>query len=107
MNTESHTVTVRWNTMHEDYLRSQGVELPVWTAEHTFTCEMSEGLTPQGVAELVFVQTNHYGGYIWDAMQPLPEARPHTALSVGDVVIVDGLALRCDDFGFSVLEEVK
>lgn len=107
MNTELHTITVRWNTLHEEHLRSRGVTRECWTLDHTFTVEMSEGLTPQGVAETVFAHTNFYAGYVWDAMQPLPEPRPHTALSVGDVVIVDGLALYCDDFGFKVLEEAK
>lgn len=52
------------------------------------------------LCEQVFHQTNTYQGPIWDAMQPLPENRTHTALSVGDSVIIDGVEFTCEDIGF-------
>jgi len=51
--------------------------------------------------EALFVATNTYEGPLWDDMQPLPEDRSHTALSVGDVVELDGTPYRCATFGWN------
>lgn len=54
----------------------------------------------EALCEQVFHETNTYQGPIWDAMQPLPEDRGHTALSVGDSVIITGVEFTCEEFGF-------
>lgn len=56
--------------------------------------------TDEDLCEQVFVQTNTYYGEIWDALQPLPENRSHTALSVGDSVIIDGVEWTCEALGW-------
>ena len=61
---------------------------------------------PLLVCEDLFACTNLYEGEMWDALQPLPEDRKHTALSVGDHVIVDGTAYRCMFFGFAPVQEI-
>lgn len=57
------------------------------------------------ICEQVFTDTNLYEGVIWDALQPLPEGRTHTSLSVGDVVIIDGRAYECASIGFERARE--
>lgn len=52
------------------------------------------------LCEMVFHQTNTYHGDFWDAHE-LPANRSHTALSVGDSVIIDGAEWTCEDFGFT------
>ena len=61
---------------------------------------------PLDACEDMFACTNLYEGGTWDALQPLPEGRNHTALSVGDHVIVDGTPYRCMIFGFAPVQEV-
>jgi hypothetical protein len=53
------------------------------------------------ICERVWADMNKYEGNIWDALEPfLPAPRPHTALSVGDEIRIDGRAYVCADFGF-------
>ena len=53
------------------------------------------------ICERVWADMNKYEGKIWDALEPfLPAPRPHTALSVGDEIRIDGRAYVCADFGF-------
>lgn len=56
------------------------------------------------ICERIWANMNQYKGKVWDAMQPLPESRPHTAMSVGDEIKIDGRAYVCAEFGF---EELK
>jgi hypothetical protein len=56
------------------------------------------------VCERIWADMNKYEGKLWDAMQPLPESRPHTAMSVGDEIRIDGRAYVCAEFGF---EKIK
>lgn len=54
--------------------------------------------------ERVFANTNTYQGQVWDALQPvMPADRSHTALSVGDLVSIDGRTYRCADLGFTLV----
>jgi hypothetical protein len=55
------------------------------------------------LCEMVFHQTNTYQGDLWDAIE-LPADRTHTALSVGDSVIIDGTEWTCEDIGFTKRE---
>jgi hypothetical protein len=56
------------------------------------------------LCEEVYAATNLYQGQIWEALQPLPEDRSHTALSVisdrGDYVIIDNAVYEVAAFGF-------
>jgi hypothetical protein len=62
---------------------------------------------PLALCEALFRDTNLYEGALWDALQPLPEAgRNHTAMSVGDHVVVESpgsepVVYRCMDAGFA------
>ena len=54
--------------------------------------------------ERVFANTNTYQGKVWDALQPvMPADRSHTALSIGDLVSIDGRTYRCADLGFTLV----
>jgi hypothetical protein len=54
--------------------------------------------------ERVFANTNIYQGKVWDTLAPhLPAERSHTALSIGDLVSIDGRTYRCADLGFSLV----
>jgi hypothetical protein len=56
------------------------------------------------ICERVFHDTNTYNGSLWDIIENLLwEDRTHTALSVGDVVEVDGQAFRCASIGWTPL----
>jgi hypothetical protein len=55
------------------------------------------------ICDRLFHETNVYFGRIWDALQPLPENRTHTALSVGDEVTIDDVIYRCEPAGWSVV----
>lgn len=68
----------------------------------SFEFELGAGETDKEFCERVFANTNQYEGAVWDALQPaLPEDRPHTALSVGDRVTIDGRSYRCESLGFA------
>lgn len=59
-------------------------------------------LNDLAVCEMVFRDTNLYSGPIWDLIKDrLPAYRSHTALSVGDYVVVNGNAYRCNSTGWS------
>lgn len=66
-----------------------------------------DGTDDIDVCEKAFRDTNIYEGEMWDAMQPLPENRTHTALSVGDYVEVDGRLYRCAAFGWKATDEFE
>lgn len=101
------TITVTWKAFNNnDPKRLQDFadngRKPV--VSKTIETEIGENLNPFSVCEMVFHTTNIFGGDLWDALQPLPEDRTHTSLSVGDEVTVDGRTYRCANMGF---EEVK
>jgi dTDP-4-dehydrorhamnose reductase len=64
-----------------------------------------EGNDPYEICEEIFKQTNLYDGEIWEALHPLPARRSHTALSVGDVIIINGDRYICRDMGFELLAQ--
>lgn len=58
------------------------------------------------VCERVWADMNKYEGDIWNALEPfLPSPRPHTAMSVGDEIRIDGRAYVCADFGFEAINK--
>jgi hypothetical protein len=81
------TITITWKAFEN-------------ATSKTFETEVGENLHPVSVCEMVFQNTNLYRGELWDALQPLPEDRTHTALSVGDEVTINGQTYRCEDIGF-------
>lgn len=64
------------------------------------TVKYDTALDDEAICEKAFRETNTYSGYLWDALQPLPEGRTHTSLSVGDEVTIDGRTYRCADIGW-------
>lgn len=57
------------------------------------------------ICEALFHDTNVYAGELWDAMQPLPEDRTHTALSVGDYVRVADRMYVCLNIGWAATDD--
>lgn len=72
------------------------------------TIEVETDLDELALAEKVFAETNTYQGDLWDALQPLPDDRTHTALSVifnrGDWIIIDGTTWEVAPFGFTKVD---
>jgi len=71
---------------------------PVTT--RTIETDMWDGLPNGQICEILFHDTNLYEGPAWDLLQPLPENRTHTSLSVGDYVVIDGRRYRCARVGW-------
>lgn len=59
-----------------------------------------DGATDLEICEKFFHDTNLYEGTAWDVIQPLPDNRTHTSLSVGDYVVVDEQMYRCARIGW-------
>lgn len=95
------TVQVIWATAareeHLAVLHEEGQD-PV--TERTVETDILDGMTDEQICEILFRDTNLYEGAAWDILQPLPETRTHTALSVGDYVVVDGRMYRCATVGW-------
>lgn len=96
-------IRVIWATaaQHADQIGKEPVTVK------DFEMHVPPGVDDVHVCEKVFRDTNLYEGDVWDAMQPLPEDRTHTALSVGDYVVVDGRMYRCAAFGWRLTEEFE
>ena len=63
----------------------------------------ASALSDLDLCELLFRETNLYEGALWDLMEPhLPPARTHTALSVGDRVVIDDRVYRCEPVGWEL-----
>lgn len=94
--TETVTVKIVWMPMAADDERGpQSVNLKVEDHNRENDAQLLERL---------FDNTNLYTGELWDAMQPLPADRPHTALSVGDIVYISRRAYICKPFGWHQIE---
>lgn len=101
------TITITWKAFNTtDPKRLQDFGLTGRTPVTSKTIEIAEadGADPYHVCELLFSDTNKYQGSLWDLLQPLPENRTHTAMSVGDEVTIDGRTFRCADIGFEEVE---
>lgn len=69
-----------------------------------FDFALGESESDLEFCERVYANTNTYAGLVWDALQPvMPADRSHTALSVGDLVSIDGRTYRCADLGFTLV----
>jgi hypothetical protein len=56
------------------------------------------------ILEALFENTNLYHGPFWDRLR-LPENRTHTAISVGDRVLIDGREYECAAIGWDRIDE--
>jgi len=95
------TVEVIWSTAASEdllvQLRREGFE-PITTRRvETDIFDDAEDLL---ICEHMFHGTNTYEGAAWDILQPLPEKRTHTSLSVGDYVVIDERMYRCTSVGW-------
>lgn len=83
------TIKITWNS---EYAPSASLEFTNSDLSHSDI----------DICEMLFRDTNLYEGSLWDAVKDrLPEDRTHTALSVGDVVAVDGAEYLCEHVGWS------
>lgn len=102
------TITITWKAFANDDPKrmkdfADAGKDPV--TSKTIETEIGENLHPHSVCEMLFHSTNRYQGDLWDALQPLPEDRTHTAMCVGDDVTIDGRIFRCMDMGFAEVLE--
>ena len=102
-------ITVIWSMWHDEpdlAARIVAHGEAVITSKTITTPSCFIPTSDHDVLEALFEATNLYEGPLWDALQPLPEDRSHTALSVGDHVVIDGTIYRCDSFGWSVKDSL-
>lgn len=104
------TATIGWTKSTHDYpamLRGYTPEAEQVTKTVVF--ELPDDLVdmvrgkPDWFLELLFEQTNLYQGPLWEQLQPLPDDRDHTALSVGDTITLDGVMFECKSRGWDVV----
>jgi hypothetical protein len=89
------TVTILWCAFGDKPERNR------WMQSATITLPIDEKATDLDVCNVAYTNTNLYSGALWDILEPaLPEDRTHTALSIGDLVIVDGRRYRCAEVGW-------
>lgn len=102
------TITITWKAFNSDDPKrlqdfADAGRLPV--TSKTIETQIGENLHHHSICEMLFHSTNTYQGDLWDALQPLPEKRTHTAMSVGDEVTINGRRYRCMDLGFAEILE--
>ena len=69
-----------------------------------FSYQVEDNTSDLEILEEIYRQTNLYTGEIFAMVQEIaPKDRPHTALSVNDHIIIDGLQYRCNEFGFGMV----
>ena len=99
------TIVITWNAGFgyplSDSLRAELAEHGI-PESLTLTYQIdTQGQDDLAVAERLFEETNLYEGAWWDVIAPaLPDNRHHTALSVGDVVTIDGRVYGCAPVGW-------
>lgn len=91
------TITVTWKAFPREGIAERH------ETSRTIEFHAGAGITDQAICEMVFRDTNLYSGTFWEWLQPLPEDRTHTALSVGDTVAIDDRVWKCADFGFELV----
>jgi hypothetical protein len=87
-------ITVTWKSFAREGVREAS------EASRAIEVESANGVADEMLCEFIFRDTNTYSGSLWDLLQPLPEDRTHTALSVGDAIEIDGRVWECADLGF-------
>ena len=114
------TITVKWTAFEKSFENLPNQNGNAWSdrpnqtgrignAEITFDTEIPPAMFDEEILELLFEQTNLYGGQVWKAHfeGKMPEDRSHTALSVGDQVVIerndDRSEYVCKDVGWELL----
>ena len=102
------TITVIWKAFNSDDPKrlqdfADAGRKPV--TSKTIETDLTFGASHSYICERLFRDTNLYEGEFWNLLQPLPEDRTHTAMSVGDEVIINGRTYRCADVGFEEVVE--
>jgi hypothetical protein len=101
------TITVKWTAFEGN--KNLIIQGRCDNAEMTFETDIPPAMFDEEILELLFEQTNLYGGDVWDKYfeGKMPENRSHTALSVGDRVLIerndDRSEYRCEDIGWQLL----
>ena len=94
------TISIEWRAFQRNVAEP--------TAFKTFEVEQHDQAEDLRLCEDLFRATNLYAGKLWDAMQPLPEDRSHTSLSVifdqGDRITIDGRTYEVASLGFVEVE---
>lgn len=89
-------------------LAEQGIPETLTLTFDLNTEGIEEDRRDERIAERVFRETNLYEGPWWRKIEAaLPAVRHHTALSVGDIVTIEGRALECAPLGWKRLEDAR
>jgi len=99
------TISIIWNTcidqLPESHVISHLASGRPLTAYITFEWDFGNAMSDEDICDAIYHMTNLYSGNMWNAIADrLPEPRPHTALSMGDLVVIDGQIYRCAEFGW-------
>ena len=58
------------------------------------------------ICDVIYQQTNIYAGDFWETNnKKFPKDRSHTAISVGDIIEVNGIPFKCENAGWSKIQE--
>lgn len=80
-------------------------------APTSFTLDLPEDFPrvgTVGVADLIYQATNRQDGRLWHLLSGhYPSDASHTSLCPGDLIVVDGVYVQIDPFGFSVLRPTR
>lgn len=95
MNAQFPNISVEDNKAYlKERANEESVSLEI---EHDFPAEWED----VAVCNFIYRETNLYNGEFWDAISDvLPEGRSHTAISIGDVVSVNGKSYMVEGFGW-------
>lgn len=101
---ESKTVTIIWNRIINDLPEGHVMSILATGRPLSAYCTIefsNSRLDNEQVCDAIFHATNTQEGDIWDRIEAvIPEVRPHTSLSVGDQVVVNGEIYTCANFGW-------
>ena len=106
-------ITVKWTAFKTVLDNEFAVDLArkgkIGDAEMTFEDEIPAAMFDEEILDLLFEQTNLYRGQVWSANfeGKMPENRSHTALSIGDQVVIerndDRSEYVCRDVGWELI----
>lgn len=102
-------ITVRWKAFSNPIRTEEGRKVfPV--TEATVATSLFDYANDLEICNKVYAQTNLYYGEFWTELEKvMPKNRSHTALSIGDEVVVQRMnvkaTFRCAEFGWEKVEE--
>ena len=97
-------ITIKWTAFKDvEGLAERG---KIGNAEMTFIFPTAVPIADEIVLNYLFECTNLYQGKVWKEHleDKMPANRSHTALSVGDQIVLDGRGYSCEFVGW---KEVK